>query len=142
MDLKPLFEPKTMAVIGVSLHNDLNPANVIYYKNFLRYPVDTYAVNPKAGLLKGQRAFSSISELPVKIDLAVIAAQAAGQPASPEALPSQGGPICRSGSSPSRARPISPSSGRTVWACMPTAAWIPSSSPPNGWARPERAMWP
>ncbi|HQP30167.1 MAG TPA: CoA-binding protein [Deltaproteobacteria bacterium] len=76
MDLKPLFEPKTMAVIGVSLHNDLNPANVIYYKNYLRYPVDTYAVNPKAGLLKGQRAFSSISELPVKVDLAVIAAQA------------------------------------------------------------------
>jgi len=81
MDLKPLFEPKTMAVIGVSLHNDLNPANVIYYKNFLRYPVDTYAVNPKAGLLKGQRAFSSIAELPVKIDLAVIAAQAERVPA-------------------------------------------------------------
>lgn len=75
MDLRPLFEPKTMAVIGVSLHNDLHPANVIYYKNFLRYPVETYAVNPKAGLLKGQRAFASVKDLP-PIDLAVIAAQA------------------------------------------------------------------
>lgn len=76
MDLKPLFEPRSMAVIGVSLHNELHPANVIYYKNFLRYPVETYAINPKAGLLKGERAFGALSELPKAVDLAVIAAQA------------------------------------------------------------------
>jgi len=76
MNLKPLFEPQTMAVIGVSLHNDLHPANVIFYKNFLRYPVETFAVNPKAGILKGERAFPSILEIHKKIDLAVIAAQA------------------------------------------------------------------
>lgn len=76
MNLKPLFEPKTMAVIGVSLHNDQNPANVIYYKNLLRYPVDTYAVNPKAGILKGQRAYSSVLDIPADLDTVVIAARA------------------------------------------------------------------
>ena len=29
MDLKPLFEPQTMAVIGISATNDRHPANVI-----------------------------------------------------------------------------------------------------------------
>jgi acyl-CoA synthetase (NDP forming) len=62
MNLKPLFEPRTIAVIGVSLHNDLNPANVIYYKNLFRYPAEVYAVNPKAGILK---ACSHIPRLPI-----------------------------------------------------------------------------
>lgn len=76
MDLKPLFEPKSIAVIGVSLTNDLHPANIIYYKNHLRFPVRSYGVNPRAGLLKGQQAYPSIKEVPEQIDLAVIAAQA------------------------------------------------------------------
>jgi len=33
MNLKPLFEPKTMAVIGISATNDRHPANVIFAKN-------------------------------------------------------------------------------------------------------------
>ena len=76
MDLKPLFEPKSIAVIGVSLTNNLNPANIIYYKNHLRYPVKAYGVNPHAGLLKGIPAYSSIKDIPEQIDLAIIAAQA------------------------------------------------------------------
>jgi len=75
MDLKPLFEPKTLAVIGVSLHNDLHPSNIIYYKNFYRYPVEAFPVNPKAGLLKGERAYSSIKDISEPVDLAVIAAR-------------------------------------------------------------------
>ena len=76
MDFKALFEPATMAVIGVSLNNDRNPANVIFNKNFLRHPVRVFAVNPKGGVLQGQRISSKISEIPEKIDLAVIAARA------------------------------------------------------------------
>jgi acetyltransferase len=76
MDFKALFEPSTMAVVGVSLNNDRNPANVIFNKNFLRHPVRVFAVNPKGGVLQGQRIFSKISEIPEKIDLAVIAARA------------------------------------------------------------------
>jgi len=76
MNLKPLFEPKTMAVVGVSLHNDLNPANVVYYKNLFRYPIEVYAVNPKAGVLKGMQCYSSVADVPVDVDMAVIAIQA------------------------------------------------------------------
>jgi len=50
MDLKKLFEPRTMAVIGVSLTNDRHPANVVFNKNLLRYPVGVYPVNPHGGL--------------------------------------------------------------------------------------------
>jgi len=38
MDLKPLFEPRTMAVFGVSASNYRHPANEIFNKNLLRYP--------------------------------------------------------------------------------------------------------
>ena len=53
MDFRPLFKPKSMAVIGVSLQNERHPANVIYNKTLLRYPVDVFPVNPKGGLLQG-----------------------------------------------------------------------------------------
>lgn len=80
MDLQRLLYPKSIAVVGVSKHNDMHPANVIYYKNLLRYPVTTYAVNPKAGLLKGQHAFANIKDIPEKIDLAVIVSRADNVP--------------------------------------------------------------
>ncbi len=76
MDLQTLFEPKTVGVIGVSLKNDRHPANVIYNKNHLRYPVKVFPVNPRGGMLRGERVFTHISEIPQKIDLAVIATRA------------------------------------------------------------------
>ncbi len=65
-----------MAVIGVSLHNDRHPANVIFNKNRLRYPVKVFGVNPKGGTLQGDRVFRTILEIPENIDLAVIAVRA------------------------------------------------------------------
>ena len=38
-----------MAVIGLSLSNERHPANIIYNKNYFRYPVKVYGVNPKGG---------------------------------------------------------------------------------------------
>lgn len=76
MNLRALFEPKSLAVIGVSLVNDRHPANVIYHKNNLRYPVEVFAVNPRGGILQGERVFSQISEVPHGVDLAVIAVRA------------------------------------------------------------------
>lgn len=68
--------PKTAAVIGVSLTNNLHLGNVIYHKNNLRYPANVFAVNPKGGTLQGQEVFSQVKDIPEKIDLAVIAARA------------------------------------------------------------------
>jgi len=76
VNFKAMFEPKTMAVIGVSLKNDRNPANVIYNKNDLRYPVEVFPVNPKGGVLQGKEVYTHISEIPQKIDLALIAVRA------------------------------------------------------------------
>jgi acetyltransferase len=76
MDYQKLFEPKTMAVIGVSLNNDSHPANVVFNKNLLRYPVKTFAVNPKGGSFHRREIFARVSDIPEKIDLAVIAVRA------------------------------------------------------------------
>lgn len=76
MNLQALFKPKTMAVIGVSTTNERHPANVIYNKNHHRYPVETLAVNPRGGSLKGDPIFPAISDIPKQIELAVIAARA------------------------------------------------------------------
>ncbi|HBF43341.1 MAG TPA: hypothetical protein DDW42_06865 [Desulfobacteraceae bacterium] len=66
MNLQPLFQPKTMAVIGVSLSNGRHPANVVYTKNHLRYPVRVFPVNPKGGTLQGRTVFRNVSDIPEK----------------------------------------------------------------------------
>ena len=76
MDLKPLFEPRTMAVIGISSGNDRHPANVIFDKNNHRYPVEVFGVNPKGGKLHDTELYPRIADVPGKIDLAVIATRA------------------------------------------------------------------
>jgi len=80
MDLKPLFRPSTMAVVGVSTSQDSHPANVIYNKNHLRYPVKTFPVNPKGGLVNRETLYKSIEDIQTdvetNIDLAVIAVRA------------------------------------------------------------------
>jgi len=76
LDFTRLFEPRTMAVIGVSLANDRHPANVIYYKNHLRYPVTVYPVNPQGGDIQGERVYPHLREIPERVDLAVVAVRA------------------------------------------------------------------
>lgn len=75
-DFKRLFQPKTVAVIGVSLKRERHPANVIFNKIHLRYPVDVFAVNPGGGDLFGRKVYTSIRNLPGPVDLAVIAVRA------------------------------------------------------------------
>jgi acetyltransferase len=76
MNFRALFEPKTMAVIGVSLSNERHPGNVIFNKNYHRYPLDVFAVNPQGGVLQGEAVFTHVAEIPKKVDLAVIAVRA------------------------------------------------------------------
>ncbi len=76
MDLSRLFHPRSLAVIGVSATNDRHPANVIFTKNLLRYPVAAAAVNVKGGRLDGETVYPSISAVPGPVDLAVIAVRA------------------------------------------------------------------
>ncbi len=75
-NLKKIFNPDTMAVIGVSLTNERHPANVIYNKNHLRYPVKTFPVNPKGGFIHREKVYKSVKDIPEEIDLAVIGVKA------------------------------------------------------------------
>jgi len=75
LDFNPLFKPKTMAVIGVSLKNDSHPANIIYNKNNLRYPIRVFPVNPRGTRFQREKVYTDISKIPEKVDLAVIAAR-------------------------------------------------------------------
>ena len=70
-----------MAVIGVSLSNDRHPANVIYDKINLRYPVRAFPVNPKGGKLHRNKVYKDITDIPEAVDLAVIAARSKYVPA-------------------------------------------------------------
>lgn len=76
MDLTSMFEPKSMAVVGISQTNELHPANVIYNKNRLRYITDVFPVNPKGGRLQRREIYPRITDIPQKVDLAVIAVRA------------------------------------------------------------------
>jgi acetyltransferase len=76
VNFTPLFKPKTIAVTGVSLSNEGHPANVIYNKIHLRYPVKVYPVNPKGGSFKRDRVYRSMDEVPGPVDLVVIAVRA------------------------------------------------------------------
>jgi acetate---CoA ligase (ADP-forming) len=76
MNLKRLFKPETMAVVGVSLSNESNPANVVYNKNRLRYPIQVFAVNGKGGTIRGETVYKRLQDIPTKIDLVIIATKA------------------------------------------------------------------
>ncbi|MEH0019182.1 MAG: CoA-binding protein [Desulfobacter sp.] len=72
MELNALFKPSSMAVIGVSTTQDSHPANVIYTKNHLRYPVTVYPVNPKGGTLHREPLYPDVEDIEGPVDMAVI----------------------------------------------------------------------
>ncbi len=79
-NFQPLFQPRSVAVIGVSLDRDRHPANVIFNKIHLRYPVDVFPVNPRGGTLLGQNVYTGIDAIPQKVDLAIVAVRAEHTP--------------------------------------------------------------
>jgi acyl-CoA synthetase (NDP forming) len=76
MDYQRLLQPESMAVIGVSRHNNRHPANIVYRKNRLRYPLKVFAVNPGGGEIQGDRLYKRVEDIPEKVDLVVIAVRA------------------------------------------------------------------
>jgi acyl-CoA synthetase (NDP forming) len=74
-DLTPIFFPKSMVVIGVSLNNYLNPGTTIFLKNVfeMKLGTKTYGVNPNGGIFESQKVYCKVSDLPEVPDLAVLA---------------------------------------------------------------------
>jgi acetyltransferase len=81
VNFKALFQPKTVAIIGVSLQNDRHPANVIFNKNNLRFQAEVFPINERGGILQGATVYTRISDVPSEVDLAVIAVRAEMVPA-------------------------------------------------------------
>jgi len=75
VDLKRIFEPKNIAVVGVS-SRFTNPGTVIFNKNLHEMEANTYGVNPKGGVIEGREIYKRVSDIPVDLDLAIIAIRA------------------------------------------------------------------
>ena len=75
-DIRYLFEPRSVAVIGASA----DPTKIGYKlaSNIIHsgYEGDLYLVNPKGGEVFGRKMLSSVEELPEGVDMAVIAVPA------------------------------------------------------------------
>ncbi len=70
--LNNLFYPKSLAVIGAS--TDSSKIGNIITKNIIesRYSGGLYLVNPKGGVILNQQAVSSVSDINVDLDLAIV----------------------------------------------------------------------
>ncbi|MEK7518779.1 MAG: acetate--CoA ligase family protein, partial [Patescibacteria group bacterium] len=77
MHLTPLFNPRTIAVVGAS--RDRTKLGNVIFRNCSRfgYTGKVYAVNPKAQRVEGQRAYPSLAAIPQKVDLVIVVTQAA-----------------------------------------------------------------
>ncbi len=70
-DLKPLFQPNSVAVIGAS--NDISKWGFSTFSSIKSlYKGELYAVNNKSSEVLGYPAYSSVIDIPSQVDLAVI----------------------------------------------------------------------
>ena len=69
--LKPMFEPRAIAVVGAS-RNEANLGRRIF-DSLRMSSIPIYPVNPAVAQLSGMRCYASARELPSGVDLAVIA---------------------------------------------------------------------
>jgi acyl-CoA synthetase (NDP forming) len=87
MDLKSLFHPRSVALIGASTEqNKLSGRPFRFFREF-GYAGNIYPVNPKYTEIAGVPCFAKVSDIPDEVDLAVITLPAA---AVPQALEESG----------------------------------------------------
>ncbi|MDD5297405.1 MAG: bifunctional acetate--CoA ligase family protein/GNAT family N-acetyltransferase [Rhodocyclaceae bacterium] len=78
--LTPLFEPKSVAVIGGSESEDSVGATIV--RNLLEagYSGKLFAVNPRCDQVGGLKTYATVEDIPHRVDLAVIATRATTVP--------------------------------------------------------------
>ena len=80
MDLKTLFQPRAVALIGASTEqNKLSGRPFRFFREF-GYAGNVYPVNPKYQEISGVPCFANLSDIPGEVDLAVITLPAAAVP--------------------------------------------------------------
>ncbi len=79
--LSALFEPRTVAVVGASTSPD--KAGNAMMRSLSSFPGSLFAINPRSTDIEGRPAYSTVSEVPEGVDLAVLTVP---PPAVPPAL--------------------------------------------------------
>ncbi|MDD5226773.1 MAG: CoA-binding protein, partial [Candidatus Omnitrophica bacterium] len=89
-DLKALFEPKVIAVVGASRRPEAVGYAIL--KNLLQtgYKGKIYPVNPKAADVLGVKCIPTVAEIPEPIDMAIFIIPGAAVPAELEACAKKG----------------------------------------------------
>lgn len=62
-----LTKPKTIAVVGAS--DDANKYGYRVYKFLKERGYEVYPVNPKRATIQGDKAYATLADLPVKVDI-------------------------------------------------------------------------
>jgi len=71
-EIKYLFEPRTIAVIGASHSNDKIGFKICENIVTGGYKGELYPINPKGGEVLGKKMFTKVEDVPAEIDLAVV----------------------------------------------------------------------
>ena len=79
--IRPIFEPRTIAVIGASRRRGQLGNEIVRNLRETGFRGSLYVVNPKAAEIEGVNAVASLADIRGPIDLAVIAVPAAAVPA-------------------------------------------------------------
>ena len=83
MELKKLFKPTSICVIGISKRNPLSPGRIILLKNEYEMNVKVYGIHPEGGDLEGVKLHTRLDALPEIPDMLVIAVGADDRAAHP-----------------------------------------------------------
>lgn len=74
--LDKIMKPKSIAVVGASTKPKTIGSEIMQRLRDYKFNGKIYPVNPKGGMIEGFQAYTSISEIPGEVDLAVIVVNA------------------------------------------------------------------
>jgi acyl-CoA synthetase (NDP forming)/GNAT superfamily N-acetyltransferase len=90
VSVSSLLNPRSIAVVGVSRRERAIGHQVMRHILDAGFAGELYPVNPEGGTLLGTQAYTSVSELPGPVDLAVVAVPAAAVPGVVEECAAKG----------------------------------------------------
>jgi acyl-CoA synthetase (NDP forming) len=76
IDFQPIFEPRSVAVIGASNDPTKFGGRTYFAMKEREYTGSLYAVNPRADEVDGEAAYASVKDIPGEVDMAIIAVAA------------------------------------------------------------------
>ena len=74
--LNKIMKPKSIAVIGASTKEHTIGSDIMKRLQEYKFNGNIYPVNPKGGIIEGLQAYTSVTEIPDEVDLAIIVVNA------------------------------------------------------------------